>query len=161
MAYFNGKEWVSQITPTKTTTPKSPNFSQTTLDTQKKLNAENKGKPGYVPLVEDGIMGPKTMNAINASQFAPLPKTQTTPPPTPVAGTGAPIAAPATPAPTTNGTVVLTGGASPVPKTSVDTDIQDYIKEMNDAIRSEDQPHYNPNLVPLTAEEADEVIFEE
>jgi hypothetical protein len=110
MAYWNGKEWVSQTTtqpyttgvgtykapttpkaptaPKAPTTPKSPNFSQTTLDTQKKLNAENKGKPGYVPLAEDGIMGPKTMDAINASQFAPLPKTYTPASPTTSGTTG-------------------------------------------------------------------------
>lgn len=96
-------------TPTAPPTPKpkSPNFSQTTLDTQKKLNAENKDKPGYVPLAEDGIMGPKTMNALNASQFAPLPKASTPAAPTaskPVAPVqaGTPNPAPTSaPAPTT------------------------------------------------------------
>jgi hypothetical protein len=144
MAYWNGKEWVSQTsTPTnvsvptskasalgttdKTAKPKSSNFSQTTLNTQKELNAKNKGKPGYVPLVEDGIMGPKTANAINASQFEPLPKASTPAAPTankPVAQTNTFASAAV---PLTSEPVVLSGGEEP--------DMKEYIDDLTEAKR--------------------------
>ncbi len=40
-------------------------FSSSTLAQQQALNNANKNTPGYVPLVTDGIMGPKTQAAIN------------------------------------------------------------------------------------------------
>jgi hypothetical protein len=116
-------------TDKKTTTTKSPNFSQETLDLQKKLKAQ-----GYDPGPLDGIMGPKTMNALNASQFAPLPKTdvQKTNPTTPQANTVAPTSAAM---PTTNGIVVLSGGGGGFESAEPDTSMQDYIDDLNEAKR--------------------------
>lgn len=148
-------------------------YSQTTLDAQKKLK-----EAGYDPGPLDGIWGPRTQAAQDAY------KASLTNPVTPVnnssygggtynpqtgintypngqteekftwengvptnAGTGAAIATP-----------IIGGDSAIVPKLD-ETSIMDYIQALQDASKSEDMPHYDPNLVQLTEEEKNEIIF--
>lgn len=57
------------VAPKTTATPKTTTSSSKsdagTLALQKELNAKNAGQPGWTPLVEDGILGPKTSAAMN------------------------------------------------------------------------------------------------
>lgn len=62
--------------PAPTTMPTQSRVDSSTLALQKQLNSQNAGKTGWVPLKEDGILGPKTKAAttwqpVTAAPYTP------------------------------------------------------------------------------------------